>query len=246
MLSTRWLSCLRVAGFVAISAPAAFGQSGERTAESPSYGTSSRIQYHVGFAEFAPSDSAMTFGMPGLGVIGRTATGSGLFWAHPHLPTGALLASFELDYCDSDAAAEVTLALYDCDLLGTSCAALDAIATGGPATPGCAILAHDLTGHSYTMQNNSRQLVLSASIPAGSTSLQGALLAYTLQVSPAPATATFSDVPTTNPQFRFVEALVAAGITAGCGGGKYCPDVPVTRGQMAVFLAVTLGLHFPN
>jgi hypothetical protein len=26
----------------------------------------------------------------------------------------------------------------------------------------------------------------------------------------------------------------------------YCPDQPVTRGQMAVFLAKALGLHFPN
>jgi hypothetical protein len=66
------------------------------------------------------------------------------------------------------------------------------------------------------------------------------------QVSPAPAAATFSDVPVGHPQRQFVEALVAAGITGGCGGGAYCPDASVTRGQMAVFLAVALGLHFPN
>lgn len=65
------------------------------------------------------------------------------------------------------------------------------------------------------------------------------------QVSPAPASATFSDVPTSHPQFQFVEALFAAGITAGCGGGNYCPDAPLTRGQMAVFLSVALGLHWP-
>jgi hypothetical protein len=40
------------------------------------------------------------------------------------------------------------------------------------------------------------------------------------------------------------EALLAAGITGGCGGGAYCPDSPVTRGQMAVFLSRALGLHF--
>jgi hypothetical protein len=44
---------------------------------------------------------------------------------------------------------------------------------------------------------------------------------------------------------QYVEALAAAGISAGCGGGKYCPDDPVTRGQLAVFLARALGLHFP-
>ena len=66
------------------------------------------------------------------------------------------------------------------------------------------------------------------------------------QVSPAPATATFNDVPTTDGAFAFIEALVAAGVTSGCGGGNYCPDNPVTRRQMAVFLSKALGLHWPN
>jgi S-layer family protein len=65
------------------------------------------------------------------------------------------------------------------------------------------------------------------------------------QVSPAPGTATFADVPVGNPQHRFVEALARAGITAGCGSGNYCPNSAVTRGQMAVFLSVALGLHWP-
>ncbi len=33
-----------------------------------------------------------------------------------------------------------------------------------------------------------------------------------------------------------INALAAAGITAGCGPSKYCPKNPVTRGQMAAFL----------
>jgi hypothetical protein len=49
-----------------------------------------------------------------------------------------------------------------------------------------------------------------------------------------------------HPYFRFIEALAAAGITSGCGAGNYCPDRNVTRGEMAVFLAKALGLHFPN
>ena len=41
-----------------------------------------------------------------------------------------------------------------------------------------------------------------------------------------------------------IDALAAAGVTAGCGTGplRYCPDRSVTRGQMATFLARTLGL----
>ena len=40
-----------------------------------------------------------------------------------------------------------------------------------------------------------------------------------------------------------VEALAVAGITHGCGIGRYCPTAPVTRGQMAAFIdrAVPLG-----
>ena len=64
-------------------------------------------------------------------------------------------------------------------------------------------------------------------------------------VSPAPATASFNDVPTNHPFFQFIEALHASGITGGCGNGNYCPDTPLTRGQMAVFLAKGLGLEWP-
>ena len=67
------------------------------------------------------------------------------------------------------------------------------------------------------------------------------------QVSPAPAVATFNDVPTNHPFFQFVEALAASGITAGCSVAPplYCPDAPLTRGQMAVFLAKGFGLQWP-
>ena len=63
-------------------------------------------------------------------------------------------------------------------------------------------------------------------------------------VSAPPSVATFNDVPLGHPFFRFIEALADSGITAGCGSGNYCPDAPLTRGQMAVFLAKALGLHF--
>ena len=71
---------------------------------------------------------------------------------------------------------------------------------------------------------------------------------WTPSVSPAPAAATFNDVPTTHPFFRFVEALAASGITGGCSANPplYCPDSSLTRGQMAVFLAKALGLHWPG
>ena len=70
------------------------------------------------------------------------------------------------------------------------------------------------------------------------------LVVEAFPVSPAPAQATFNDVPTNHPFFQFIEALYASGITAGCQAMPplYCPDSPLTRGQMAVFLAKALGL----
>ena len=46
----------------------------------------------------------------------------------------------------------------------------------------------------------------------------------------------FFDVPANHWAFDSIEALAASGITGGCGASNYCPDDPVTRAQMAVFL----------
>jgi hypothetical protein len=55
-------------------------------------------------------------------------------------------------------------------------------------------------------------------------------------------TPTFSDVPCSSGFAKWIEELVERGITAGCGGGLYCPLSAVSRGQMAVFLTVTFAL----
>ena len=67
---------------------------------------------------------------------------------------------------------------------------------------------------------------------------------YKLQVSPAPGTATFSDVPVGYWARQYIEALAASGITGGCGAGVFCPGNNVTRAEMAVFLAKALGLAY--
>ena len=51
-----------------------------------------------------------------------------------------------------------------------------------------------------------------------------------------PCTGQFADVTGANPFCGFIERLAADGITGGCGNGNFCPDDPVTRAQMAVFL----------
>lgn len=44
-----------------------------------------------------------------------------------------------------------------------------------------------------------------------------------------------------------IRSIYAGEITQGCDSGarNYCPDLPVTRGQMAAFLTRALGLDVP-
>ena len=53
---------------------------------------------------------------------------------------------------------------------------------------------------------------------------------------PPPCTGTFSDVSCDDQFASWIERLADEGITSGCGGGRYCPDAPVTRAQIAPLL----------
>jgi hypothetical protein len=66
----------------------------------------------------------------------------------------------------------------------------------------------------------------------------GLLLALPVAVN---ANHLFSDVPTSNTFHAVISTLYGSRITGGCGGGKYCPNAAVTRGQMAAFLVRGLG-----
>ena len=59
---------------------------------------------------------------------------------------------------------------------------------------------------------------------------------------PAP-TGLFGDVPASYWAAAWIEQLAREGITAGCRPGGFCPDEPVTRAQMAVFLMRTFGMQ---
>jgi len=65
---------------------------------------------------------------------------------------------------------------------------------------------------------------------------------YGSSYTPPPATGVFGDVDLSHWALHFIEQLAAEGITAGCGNGNYCPEAPVNRDQMAVFLVRTFGL----
>ena len=210
------------------------------------YGTGSLTAHVVGAFEFQPRSAATPLSAAS-GVERFFTTAAATATATPMLPNGAQVERIELRGCDNDASSQLSVDFGPCPNPGGSCVLAGNVATGTAATPGCTNFSTTLAAP--VVVSNSNQ-VLAISITTGATAqttFSAVKLYYRLRVSPAPATATFpSDVPAGHPFFRFVEALAAAGITGGCGGGSYCPDDAVTRGQMAVFLATALGLHFPN
>ena len=56
---------------------------------------------------------------------------------------------------------------------------------------------------------------------------------------PSPTGTVFGDVPLSHWAAGWIEALASEGITLGCDVGRYCPEAPVSRAEMAVFLTRT-------
>ena len=52
----------------------------------------------------------------------------------------------------------------------------------------------------------------------------------------------FADVPADAFAAAWIEQLAAEGVTAGCGGGNFCPDAPVSRAQAAALVVRAFGL----
>jgi len=112
---------------------------------------------------------------------------------------------------------------------------------------GCGIVSSVVSPVTINNVTNSYTIEINIGAIDSQLSFRGYRVGYKLQVSPAPGAATFADVPISHPLFQFIEALAASGITAGCTAPpnpNYCPNDPVTRAQMAVFLSRALGLHF--
>jgi hypothetical protein len=131
---------------------------------------------------------------------------------------------------------------------GLSCnAALGVSSSGTAASPFTGYISSDLVPYGL-VKSTDLYFVQIGLGPAGLTSgFREVNVYYRRQVStPLPGTQTFGDVPDTFLYYKAIEALSASGITAGCGGGNFCPAGNVTRGEMAAFLARALGLHFPN
>ena len=220
----------------------------EPRVSAPAWGTVAlgvRTVYALSFQE---SDSTTTFAYNA--NTHRYRTGGSLWFdaALTDLPAGAQFLGLELEGCDTNATQAATAVLFYRDAPAGPTNSIGSVSTGGGATPGCAFFGGiDNLPPVFFVDNRTKGYWIRIELGAAdaSTAIGAVRVYYKLRVSPAPGVATFNDVPVSNPFFQYVEALVAAGITGGCGGGSYCPNAPVTRGQMAVFLSVALGLHFP-
>jgi hypothetical protein len=208
------------------------------------YGTS-LTAYDVSSWGFTPLGDGQWSHFLGTGFSNRSGGGNNATCTNINLPSGAVVPSITTYTNDTDAAANITYTLF-INNIGAGTQSTGFVFTTAGA-PGVERVLRAVTPN-ITVNNNQNAYVLCVQHASTTNTNQnaGATIWYRLQVSPAPAVASFTDVPTTHPQFRFIEALVASGVTGGCGGGNYCPDANLTRGQMAVFLAVALGLHFPN
>jgi hypothetical protein len=210
----------------------------------PSWGTSSTGTYNLHAVEFIPASS--TVGYETLNWMRYVTPGGGAsLMAGVHLPTGALVGNMYAAVCDTSAGTDLNVKLWRCPTeLFYACTTMTTLSSVG--LDGCDWIFIVGGPFPFTVDNNAYSYFVEyiSSTGDGTQRLGNVQFFYRLQVSPAPASATFGDVPPSHPFVRYIEALAASGVTAGCGGGNYCPDAAVSRGQMAVFLAKALGLHW--
>ncbi len=208
--------------------------------EAPAYGTTSWTAVRHNAFEFTTLTGSAYGWVSG---VSRYST-FGPLNSNIRVPTGAIIRRLEFDYCDTNATNHMSMVLVGCDNQGQNCSYITPFLLS--AGDGCTYVFDDTLAIEVDNYNSIYTLEVQFGAVDGSNLLGGAIVSYQRQLSPPPVTPTFGDVPTTDGAYQHIEALVAAGITGGCGGGNYCPGTAVTRRQMAVFIALALGLHFPN
>jgi hypothetical protein len=178
---------------------------------------------------------------------------NGQWWATVTLPAGANIQYLDLYYYDTNATYDVSAALWEHhggDAYGTApgITNLATVTSSGSSGYGYAYSAP----FSYTVNNDVAYnygstyeiLVQFNGVTDGSLAFKGVDIWWNRQISPAPATATFSDVPTSHPFFQEIEALASSGISTGYVDGTFRPNAYVTRQAMAAFLSRALGLYW--
>jgi hypothetical protein len=228
----------------------------ERAPES-TFGGATGFFSHAGMPSFQGNASGFVYDTSAQGVFCQAGTPAAFRFADIHLqpPNGAIFDRVSWWWRDVAATSSdsMTLFVFETCLPTSSAGAPDITELNSNSTPSASI------GNGFTQipvnlsPVNTRDCTYTVRLSFRGNAMDcigNPLITYKVreewrrQVSPPPGSATFNDVPTNHIFFRFVEALVRAGITGGCAAGQFCPGQPVTRGEMAAFISTALGLHW--
>lgn len=219
------------------------------------YGVDSYTAIVIAPVEFQPYGPSLGYtSYPGGHIGAQTGDGFRYFHAPVHIPTGARIHGLVGVYYDNSVSGYVKLILRHWTCPGNAaCTDTDLVDVTSPiaGTPGYATFEPEISppltwiNFGEPINNiNYANLILFFSEATSDLRIGPVGVFISRQVSPAPAVASFIDVPTNHWAFQHIEALAASQITAGTGGGYFSPDANVTRAQMAVFLAKALGLFW--
>ena len=196
------------------------------------------------------------------GYIGPISSDWSGYWVQIDLPLGASVDHIYILVYDNDAGAswDLSFTAYEGGegAIVPDIISLASGSTGGPEMPGYDRISLDLTGSPVVirewfdlsgdgftnMLGYGLQMNTSGAADPNQMRFFGAGVRWSRTITPEPGSATFGDVPLGSFGFQHVEALADSGITAGCGGGNFCPNSTLTRVEMAIFLAKALGLHW--
>jgi hypothetical protein len=175
----------------------------------------------------------------------------GALWAAVTLPAGVNISSLGLYGYDTNASEDVTAQMRGLEGGSDTPSSWSIATVSSTDSPGYKIFRSDsfsLTVNGETYCSEGCQYVVYVTFPVADGTLQfkGVDVWWNRQISPAPDTASFSDVPTSHPFFKEIEAMAASGITTGYADGTFKPGATVTRQAMAAFLSRALGLHWDH
>ncbi|HTY43422.1 MAG TPA: S8 family serine peptidase [Thermoanaerobaculia bacterium] len=192
------------------------------------------LQAHGASCDLGPMASGATATVTVVGTPGAVGT----------LTSNALVQITGLDPNPGNDSAPVQAAVSACPFPTPTIAAPASVppATGGVAAtvssgPGHAD-AWTLTGGSLDSGQGTAAITFTSGEPGTTMTLSvvDSLGDCAVGAADVLVSVDFLDVPPADPFHDFVNTVARNGVTAGCGGGDYCPDASVTRAQMAVFL----------
>jgi hypothetical protein len=229
--------------------------------EAREFGTTRNFIHHIPATNFVPAypEITKTLEFSSLGYWRRSASDTGTTWvAHMNLPDGVLICWLDAFVYDNDTGPgkHVQLTMYEYPGYDSGTVWFVERESVTSSNGGYGYVGAAVNGGACRTVNTDVEYsggafyMLWLTIPAATSSpnellLKGADIWWKRQISAAPGTASFSDVPTGHWAFQHIEALKKSGITTGCVANvSFCPDNTMTRAEMAVFLARALGLSY--